>query len=243
MDTIILIPTYNEKNNLPDLVAEIRKRSDADILFIDDNSTDGTAALADGLSARHAGIHVLHRPKKEGIGMAYKEGFGWAMARPYLYFLMMDADLSHDPDALPLFFEKIKTHDAVFGSRYVDGVSVYRWSFARLVFSKFSNALISFFLGLPQSTDTTTAYKCFRRQTLEKIDVQNLWGKKNSFLIHLVYKTIKNGLKTSEILFVFSGRKKGKSKSHASIVTESTKVIFLLFFHRVFRRWKKSSKP
>jgi len=236
--TIILIPTYNEKSNLEDLIQEIRRYTQTDILFIDDNSPDGTGNLAQELSLTHPGIHVLHRQEKSGIGAAYKDGFRWALERPYEFFLMMDADLSHDPAVLPLFMERIQDYDAVFASRYLNGISVYQWSLARLLFSKFSNVFISKMLGLKQSTDTTTAFKCFRRHAIEKVNIQTLMGKKNAFLINLVYETVKSGLKTTEIPFIFSGRKKGKSKSDFAIVAESTEVIFSLFFRGILEKVK-----
>ena len=144
---------------------------------------------------------------------------------------MMDADLSHDPRALPLFIEKIKDHDAVFGSRYLRGVRIYNWSFRRLLLSKLSNEFIKFTLAI-NSTDTTTAYKCFRRHVLESISVDALEGRQNAFLIELVFKTIHLGHKTAEIPFLFCECEEGESKMRLGVAFESLWIVFKLFFCR-----------
>ncbi len=230
-DTIILIPTYNERKNLRELLSQIFSSVSVDVLIIDDNSPDGTASLAKELQKSFPGLHVLRRERKEGLGLAYKSGFAWALARPYEFFLMMDADLSHDPKTLPLFLEKIKVCDAVFGSRYLRGVRVYNWSFKRLLLSKLSNTFVHILLNL-KSTDTTTAYKCFRRKVLETIKVQSLRGKQNAFLIELVFHTMKAGFKTEEIPFLFTEREEGESKMRFSVAIESLFTTFRLFLFR-----------
>jgi len=221
MKTIIIIPTYNEKDNLRKLVQAIKMQNiETDILFVDDNSPDGTGLLAEELAREDSRIKILHRKKKEGIGRAYQEGFLWAIKNGYAILLQMDADLSHDPNALPLFLEKIKDHDAVFGSRYYKGIRVYNWSFKRLLLSKISNDFIRTILRL-DSTDTTTAYKCFRREVLESIDLKSCKGRQNAFLIELVYRVIKSGFKTTEIPFLFKEREKGESKMEFKVALES----------------------
>lgn len=165
-DTVILVPTYNEIGNLERFLDAIRSQNlPVDILIIDDNSPDGTAAKAEDLSIFHTNLRVLKRLRKEGIDKAYQHGFRWDLEQDYKVMLQMDADLSHNPNALPIFLDKIKYYDAVFGSRYLRGVRVFNWPFRRLLLSKVSNKFISRMLGLKISTDTTTNYKMLQTRS------------------------------------------------------------------------------
>jgi dolichol-phosphate mannosyltransferase len=239
MRAVIVIPTFNEKDNLPKLIAAVQKQPiDVDILFVDDNSPDGTGLLADEYARRDSRIKVLHREKKNGIGRAYREGFRWALIQGYEILLQMDADLSHDPNVLPEFLEKIKDYDAVFGSRYYMGVRVHNWSFKRLLLSKTSNDFIRFMLKL-NTTDTTTAFKCFRREVLESIDLDTLRGRQNAFLIELVNAVVKSGFKTCEIPFTFRERESGESKMEFKVALESLSTVARLMFRRKTRWLKK----
>jgi len=232
MKTIIVIPTYNEINNLPRLVRAINAQGlELDILFVDDNSPDGTGALADELLKKYSNVKVIHREKKEGLGRAYIEGFKWALSNGYEIIMQMDADLSHEPSALPEFLSKIKEYDAVFGSRYYKGVRVYNWSFKRLLLSKFSNEFIRIMLRI-NCTDITTAFKCFRRNVLEFIDLDSLKGRQNAFLIELVYKVVKAGFKTTEIPFMFTERESGESKMEFKVAIESLFMVFKLLINK-----------
>jgi dolichol-phosphate mannosyltransferase len=241
MRTLIVVPTYNEKDNLGRLAQAIQRQNvDIDILFVDDNSPDGTGRLAEALSRDNPRINVLHRAAKEGIGRAYQEGFRWALDKRYDVIMQMDADLSHDPQAIPEFLDKIQSHDAVFGSRYFKGVRVYNWSFKRLLLSKLSNDFIKVVLRL-QTTDTTTAFKCFRREVLEAIDVESFRGKQNAFLIELVYKVIKSGYRTTEIPFLFRERETGESKMSFRVALESLFIVTKLALLRKRHFKKKES--
>lgn len=234
VEAVIVVPTYNEKRCIEKLVNAIHSHSaGTDILFVDDNSPDGTGALAEELAAKYRNVKVLHREKKEGIGRAYVAGFKWALANGYRYIMQMDADLSHDPAAIPHFLDKIGHYDAVFGSRYTRGVSVRNWSFRRLLLSKFSNVFISKMLRIDTS-DTTTAFKCFRREVLEKLDLDRMKGKQNAFLIELVYWTIKSGFRTKEIPFMFIEREEGESKMRLSVAFESLRTVFRLMLCSMF---------
>lgn len=199
----------------------------ADVLIIDDNSPDGTGQLAEQLSGKYAFVKVLHRLKKEGLGKAYKDGFRWGLNNGYDVMMQMDADLSHDINTVPVFLEEITRYDAVFGSRYLKGVRVYNWSFKRLLLSKLSNEFIKWVLQI-DSTDTTTAFKCFRRNVIEAIDLEKLRGKQNAFLIELVYATIRAGFRTKEIPFMFTERATGESKMSLRVAFESLAVVFKL---------------
>ncbi len=235
MKKVILVPTYNEAGNIENLVSRISALSlGFDILVIDDNSPDGTGKLAERLSEKEACVKVLHRQKKEGLGRAYRDGFKWALKDGYDIILQMDADLSHDPNALPEFLKQIESHDAVFGSRYLNGVRVQNWSFKRLVLSKVSNEFVRIMLGLP-STDTTTAYKCFRRKVLEAIDWDRLRGRQNAFLIELVWETVTLGFTTKEIPFTFTERESGESKMNLKVAAESLMTVIRLFFQGLAR--------
>lgn len=241
MRTVIVIPTYNEKDNLGRLAQAIQEQNDQiDILFVDDNSPDGTGRLAEALSRDNPRVNVLHRAAKEGIGRAYQEGFRWALNKRYDVIMQMDADLSHDPQAIPDFLDKIQSYDAVFGSRYYKGVRVYNWSFKRLLLSKLSNDFIKVVLGL-RATDTTTAFKCFRRQVLEAIDIESFRGKQNAFLIELVYKVIKSGYRTTEIPFLFRERETGESKMSFRVALESLFIVTKLALLRKRHFKKKKS--
>lgn len=229
------MPTYNEAENLKKLVQKILDHSlGLDILVIDDHSPDGTGLVADQLARKNSQVQVLHRKKKEGLGAAYREGFQWALKHDYSVMMQMDADLSHDPMALPEFMRQIQRYDAVFGSRYLNGVRVHNWSFTRLVLSKVSNEFIRRVLQI-DSTDTTTAYKCFRRSVIEAIDFTKLKGRQNAFLIELVYTTIKLGFRTKEIPFTFVEREKGESKMSLGVAWESLVIIFRLYFTALFK--------
>lgn len=231
---VVIIPTYNESENLPPLIAAIEGQNlGLDILFVDDNSPDGTGQLAENLSKQNPHIKVLRRKIKNGLGRAYVEGFLWAIEHKYSFILQMDADLSHDPQALPVFLEKIKTHDAVFGSRYLDGVRVENWSFSRLLLSKVSNEFIRWVLRIP-STDTTTAYKCFRREVLEILDPRKLKGFRNDFLIELVFETYVSGFRTLEIPFMFRERISGESKMEVKVAGAALMMVFKCFFRKLF---------
>ncbi len=232
MKTLIVIPTYNEKDNVPRLIPSVLQYApDVEILIVDDNSPDGTGQMAESLRQKYKGLHVLHRRGKEGLGRAYIDGFRWALERDYEVIFQMDADLSHDPAALPRFLEQIREHDAVFGSRYLKGVRVYNWSFRRLLLSKLSNEWIRFFLRI-DSTDTTTAYKCFRRRVLESMNWKRFHGRQNAFLIELVWSTIRKGFRTTEIPFVFMERESGESKMEMRVAFESLWTTFRLAFSR-----------
>jgi len=235
MKTIIVIPTYNEKDNIGKISEAIKKLNlNVDILFVDDNSPDGTGDIAEKLSSQHSFIKVIHREKKEGLGRAYVCGFKWALSAGYDVIMQMDADLSHDPNVIPVFLEKIKDYDAVFGSRYLKGVRVSNWSFKRLLLSKLANEFIRIMLRI-DSTDTTTAFKCFRRNVLGIINLDNLKGRQNAFLIELVYRTIKAGFKTTEVPFMFKERESGESKMEFKTAVEMLFVVFKLMMTKVKR--------
>jgi dolichol-phosphate mannosyltransferase len=232
---LIIIPTYNEKENLPEMIPALFALGlGLEILVVDDNSPDGTGQLADAWHAQDPRVHVLHRQKKEGLGRAYIAGFQYALARDFEFIFEMDADFSHDPKYLAVFLEKIKDHDLVLGSRYLTGVNVINWPLARLLLSYFGNKYARWFLGLP-FTDSTGGFKCFRRAVLEKIDWSRISSSGYSFQIEMNYTVWKKGFRIGEIPIVFTDRQRGTSKMSSKIIREA---LFLLWKIRLQGLWR-----
>lgn len=222
MRCIVVVPTYNERENLPVVVEGIQEHiPDTDILVVDDNSPDGTGQLADELAtAQPQKIFVIHRARKEGLGPAYIEALKVALARDYDLIAHMDADLSHDPRFLPLFFEKIQDCDLVVGSRYLNGISVVNWDLKRLILSKAATAYIRFVTSMPV-TDATSGFKLWRREMLATINLDKLRSNGYVFLAETSYRAFRNGAKIGEVPIVFVERRLGRSKFSLAIIIEA----------------------
>jgi dolichol-phosphate mannosyltransferase len=222
MRAIVLIPTYNERANLAELVEKIRQYvPDLHILIVDDNSPDGTGELADQLAGRDSRrLFVLHRPRKEGLGKAYVAAFIQVLGQDYEYILQMDADLSHDPVYLPRFFEAIGKHDLVVGSRYLEGISVVNWNLKRLVLSKMASHYVRLITRMPLG-DPTSGFLCWRRSALESIRFSDAFSIGYVFLVELKYKAYRKGLRITETPIVFVERKHGNSKLGWRILSEA----------------------
>ena len=226
MKTLIIIPTYNELENLRPLIEEIFKYvPQTDILIVDDNSPDGTGKLADELSAEHPQIHVLHRAGKLGLGTAYIAGFKYAIEHEYDAAFEMDADFSHDPRYLPNFLTAIEDADLVIGSRYVAGGGTPNWSLLRRFISGGGNTYARFMLSLPIH-DCTAGYRCYRRRVLQAIDLDTIQSQGYAFQIELVYRVRKHGFKIVETPIVFQDRRVGKSKMSRKIFLEGFIFVF-----------------
>jgi dolichol-phosphate mannosyltransferase len=235
-DTLIIVPTYNERENLPALVERILALSvPADLLIVDDNSPDGTGKLADTFSAQHPQIHVLHRLEKNGLGRAYCAGFVWALEHGYEFIFEMDGDFSHNPDDVPQFLKAAENADLVLGSRYCDGIRVINWPMKRLILSMGAAKYVRLVTGLPVS-DPTGGYKCFRRHTLESIDLNSIHSNGYSFQIEMTHKTWCQGLRIVEVPIVFTDRIQGRSKMSGQIIWEAIWITWRLLFHNGFRR-------
>ena len=221
MRSLVVLPTYNEIENLAAIIESIQQHAPAtDILIVDDNSPDGTGNLADELSGRQPDkVFVIHRAGKRGLGVAYVDGFNFALARNYEVIVQMDADFSHDPKYLPDFFEQIREHDVVIGSRYVNGISVVNWDLKRLILSKAASSYVRLITGMPL-TDTTTGFKCWRREALETIGVENLFSNGYVFLAEMSYRAYRKKLRLLEIPIVFVERRLGRSKMDVGIMIE-----------------------
>lgn len=225
---LVIVPTYNERENLPRLLPMILEQDPRlDILVIDDNSPDGTGAVADEIAAGEPRVHVLHRRGKLGLGTAYIEGFRWGIARGYAYLQEMDADFSHDPAHLPQFLSAAEEYDVVLGSRYLDGrVTVINWPMGRLLLSYFANVYARWVTGLPVA-DATGGFKLFHREVLERMDLDRVESEGYAFQIEMSFRAWKAGARLGEIPIVFVDRTLGESKMSKKIVREA-----------VFKVWK-----
>lgn len=234
MKAIVVIPTYNERDNIVRLAGEILKQHPSlCILFVDDNSPDGTGILADELAAADDRIMVIHRSGKLGLGSAYRTGFRAALKMGADYIIEMDADFSHDPGVLPVFLETVSGCDLVIGSRYLNGVSVVNWPIRRLILSYFASVYTRFVTGL-RIMDCTSGFKCFRRTTLEAIDLDNVRSDGYSFQIEMNYLCMEKGLKIIEVPIIFIDRHAGSSKMSRKIVREAILMVWKLKLGSVF---------
>jgi dolichol-phosphate mannosyltransferase len=225
---LVVLPTYNEKVNLPLIVPQILEQDPRlEILVVDDNSPDGTGQLADELAAANPRVHVMHRAEKAGLGKAYLAGFRWALEREYDYIMEMDADFSHDPKFLGQLLAASKDADLVIGSRYRAGVNVINWPISRLLLSIGANQYARWITGLPL-TDYTAGFKCFRREVLEAIDFEKVRSNGYSFQIEMSFRAWKKGFRLVEIPIVFTDRMEGQSKMNKRIVREAIWMVWWL---------------
>ena len=220
MKTIIIIPTYNELDNLRPILQDIHTNApDSDVLIVDDNSPDGTGKLADEIHAEQAWVSVLHRSGKMGLGTAYIAGFKYAIEHGYDAAFEMDADFSHNPEYLPDFLKAIEDADLVIGSRYVPGGGTPNWSFLRRFISGGGNTFARFVLRIPIH-DCTAGFRCYRRRVLESIDLDTIQSQGYAFQIEMVYRVLRLGFKIVETPIVFMDRRVGKSKMSRKIMIE-----------------------
>jgi len=219
---LVVIPTFNEAGNLPNIVPQVLAQDPRlEVLVVDDNSPDGTGALADGLAQANPRVHVLHREGKLGLGTAYLAGFRWAIEQRYDYAFEMDADFSHDPAHLKDFLKAIETADVVLGSRYLGGrVTVVNWPMGRLLLSYCANIYARWITGL-RIWDLTGGFKCFRRHVLEALDLSQVRSNGYAFQIEMSVRAWRKGFKLAEIPIVFVDRLEGQSKMSKAIVREA----------------------
>jgi len=219
---LVVIPTYNEAINLPQIVPiALSQDPRLDVLVVDDNSPDGTGKIADELARANPRIHTIHREGKLGLGTAYIVGFKWALERQYDFVFEMDADFSHDPAHLKEFLKAIEDADVVLGSRYLNGkVTVVNWPMGRLMLSYLANIYARMFTGL-RIWDLTGGFKCFRRRVLETIDLSQVVSNGYAFQIEMSVRAWRKGFKIREIPIVFVDRTLGQSKMNKAIVREA----------------------
>ena len=222
---LVIIPTYNEADNLPVIVGRVRASvPDADILVADDNSPDGTGRLADEIAASDARVHVLHRPGKEGLGRAYLAGFAWGLDRDYDVLVEMDADGSHRPEELPRLLDALEHADLVLGSRWVPGGAVVNWPRSREVLSRGGSLYTRLALGI-RTRDATGGYRAFRAQTLRDLDLDSVQSNGYCFQVDMLWRAVQRGKVIREVPITFVEREAGTSKMSNRIVVEAlTKV-------------------
>jgi dolichol-phosphate mannosyltransferase len=222
MKIAIVIPTYNEKENISRLVSDIFDLgiSELEIIAVDDNSPDGTGKLLDGIREKDKRVHVIHRAKKSGLGTAYLEGFQYSLVQGAEYIFAMDADFSHNPKMIPIYLDEIEQHDLVVGSRYISGGKITNWDVMRRFISYSGNLFARYILNMPVA-DMTTGFKCYRRKVIAYLKNKNISSIGYVFQIETIYHAYNNGFKVKEIPIQFSERRSGKSKFNSKIIWES----------------------
>ena len=235
--TLIIVPTYNERDNLPGIVEALGKLP-VDMLVVDDNSPDGTGDMADEFASKHDYVDVLHRKEKNGLGRAYCAGFVWALERNYEFIFEMDGDFSHDPEDIPRFIGAAENADLVLGTRYRGGIRVNNWPLRRLILSLGAAKYVKWITGMPL-TDPTGGYKCFRRRALQSVDLTAVRSNGYSFQIEMTHKIWRQGLRISELNIIFTERVEGSSKMSWNIAWEAVWMVWRLWFQHGLRRWPK----
>jgi len=232
---IVVVPTYNERDNIARLVEAIRGlNAGLHVLIVDDNSPDGTGAIADELSRAHPGeVFAFHRTAKEGLGRAYVAAFRHVLANfPHEFIIQMDCDFSHDPTFLPQFLKAIESADLVIGSRYMTGVNVVNWDFKRLLLSKFASIYVRLVTSMPFS-DLTGGFKCWRRSALQSLPFDHIFSMGYLFQVETTYRTWQGGkFRIAEIPIIFYERNLGRSKIHSGIIFEAFLGVIRLRFTR-----------
>jgi len=230
MKTIIVIPTFNEIENIENLINMIHRIDESiHILVVDDNSPDGTADLIKKLKENDDRLHLIVRPAKKGLGTAYCEGFAYALKNNFEAIFEMDADFSHDPEMIPKFLDELKNNDLVIGSRYITGVNVVNWPLSRLILSYGANMYTRFITGMPIK-DATGGFKCFRAEALSKINLSTIKSNGYGFQIEMNYRLWKHGAKLKEIPIIFIDRRSGVSKMNKNIIWEAIFLVWKLRF-------------
>ena len=240
---LVVIPTYNERENVAQLVAALAAADPAlHLLFVDDNSPDGTGRLVDEIVARDPRVHVLHRPGKQGLGRAYLAGFQWALAQGYDFICEMDADFSHSPADVPRLVAAAQDADLVLGTRYKDGIRVINWPLSRLILSKGAALYTRIVTGMP-FTDPTGGFKCFRRAVLENIGLETVRSNGYSFQIEMTHRAWLGGFRVAEVPIVFEERRSGTSKMSGHIVREAVLMVVKIYLCAGLRRRPRSVHP
>lgn len=233
---LVVIPTYNESENISRLVPLVLTKAEGvEILIVDDGSPDGTGGLVRAMGEKDPRVHLLERPSKMGLGTAYVAGFRYALAQGYEFVFEMDADFSHNPDEIPNFLTAAKSADLVVGSRYTNGVRVLNWPIKRLLLSYSANVWTRFMTGIPLN-DATGGFKCYRIDVLRAINLDRITSNGYAFQIEMSYKAWRKGFRLVEIPIVFLDRHAGKSKMSKQIVYEAFFMLWKLLFRGALNR-------
>jgi dolichol-phosphate mannosyltransferase len=219
--TLVVIPTYNERENICPLVRQILALEGFQVMVVDDDSPDGTGALADALAGEFPGrVEVVHRTGKRGLGRSYIDGFGLALQRDVDLVCQMDADFSHDPKYLPDLVGGASDHEVVIGSRYLNGISVVNWPLQRLILSTFANRYIRAVTGL-RACDCTGGFRCWRKEALARIPLGRIVSDGYSFIVETLFEAARHGCRVGEVPIVFVERRLGTSKLSTGVLLES----------------------
>lgn len=228
MKTLVIIPTYNEKENISKIIPLVLKQDqEIEVLVVDDSSPDGTGRMVEELKVSNPRIKLITRSKKSGLGTAYIAGFDYALQNGYDYIFEMDSDFSHDPNYIPDFLKAVSDSDLVLGSRYIRGVNVVNWPITRLLLSYFANVYARWVTGFPIK-DSTGGFKCFKREVLEKIGLDNIHSNGYAFQIEMSFRAWKKGFRIKEIPIIFVDRRAGESKMSKRIVREAVWMVWKL---------------
>jgi dolichol-phosphate mannosyltransferase len=234
--TLVITPTFNEAQNVERLITIVLEQADTvEMLIVDDNSPDGTAALVKRMMETNKRIHIIERQGKMGLGTAYVAGFKYAIEQKYDFIFEMDADFSHNPKDIPAFLKKIEEADLVIGSRYCKGISVVYWPMKRLLLSYFANVYTRIITGLPLK-DATGGYKCYRREALESVNLEKIKSNGYSFQIEMSFKIWRRGFRVAEIPIIFVDRDAGVSKMSRKIVYEAVYMVWVLKLRSLLNR-------
>ncbi len=232
---LVIIPTYNEADNIRQLISSVLAvRDSINVLVVDDNSPDKTWEIVEHIKNENSKVHLIRRHGKHGLGSAYVAGFKYAIEHRFDYIFQMDADFSHNPQNIPDFLEKIKDHDLVIGSRYKDGVRVVNWPIKRLILSFMANVYTRVITGMP-IYDATGGYKCFRREVLEGLDLDRIKSNGYAFQIEMNFKTYKKRFRLTEIPIIFEDRRVGISKMSKRIILEAIFRVWSLRLRSILR--------
>ena len=239
---LVIVPTYNEIENISKIVAAVMKLTpDMDLLVVDDSSPDGTGAIIKELQEEHDGrLHLIEREGKLGLGTAYIKGFKWAIEKGYLYICEMDADFSHNPNDLLRLFDTCENHsaDVAIGSRYVSGVNVVNWPMSRVLISYFASVYVRLITRM-KIRDSTAGFVCYRREVLEVIDLDKIRFKGYAFQIEMKFKAWKYRFRLKEVPIIFTDRKEGTSKMSGTIVSEAIFGVIRLKIGSWFRKYRR----
>lgn len=237
---LVVIPTYNEAENIEEITARIRRATpEVEILIADDASPDGTGAIADALAASDPKIHVLHRPGKQGLGAAYVAGFTWARDHGFDVVVEMDADGSHAPEQLPRLLEALRHADVVLGSRYVPGGQVVDWPWHRALLSQGGNLYVRIVLGMP-IRDATGGFRAYRMPALDKLDFESVTSQGYCFQVDLAWRACRHGLRVVEVPITFTERRRGASKMSPAIVREALWRVTVWGARARRQRWRRA---
>ena len=236
MEKLVIVPTYNERENIGPLLDRLTSLPHGlDVLVVDDGSPDGTAEQVKVWQAKSSRVHLLERPGKLGLGSAYRDGFRYALANGAQFIFEMDADFSHDPEAIGEFLEAARDADIVLGSRYLHGVTVVNWPLSRLILSFMANLYTRVITGMPVA-DATGGFKCFRRRALEGIRLDRVRTEGYGFQIEMSFRCWKRGFRIKEIPIMFVDRRAGISKMNRRIIVEAAWLVWKLRFLDLFGR-------